>query len=63
MAYRAPPMTLVCTKCGWKMTIIPSGDAVQILPSCLKCGEGSLTHRAASKAEILMAKLGPLFGR
>ena len=61
--FKAPPTTLMCTKCGWKRTIIPSGSVLMILPCCLKCGNGSLTHHRASKVEEIKARLGSLLTR
>lgn len=63
MPFKAPPMTELCEKCGWKKTIIPTSDAILLMPCCPKCGDGSPAHRSATKAEIFAAKLGHLFKR
>lgn len=63
MPFQAAPMTFVCAKCGWQKTTLPLSDVINVARNCPKCGEGSLTHRLASKTETLMAKLGSLLAR
>lgn len=63
MPFSAPPTTLVCNKCGWKQTIIPSSDVVHLLPRCPQCSDGLLIHRLATNAEALTAKLGSLLAK
>jgi len=62
MTFKAPPVTDLCEKCGWKQTIVPQGDVIQRLPSCLKCGHHPLVHRMATKSEVMVAKLKGLLG-
>jgi hypothetical protein len=62
MPFKAPPMTDQCEKCGWKQTVVPEGDVIQRLPSCLKCGH-PLVLRMATKSEVMVAKLKGLLRR
>lgn len=62
MPFKAPPMTSLCEKCGWKLTIVPQGDVIHHLPSCLKCGHHPLVHRMATRGEVMVAKLKGLSG-
>ncbi len=59
MPWKASPLTLACTECGWRITIIPHGDVIPAPVSCPKCSRTPLTQRSASNVEILKAKLAP----
>jgi len=61
MPFKAPPTTFTCTHCGWKKTVIPRSDVLELPPFCPHCGEAFPSHRHANGIEILGAKVKDAF--
>lgn len=62
MAFPPPPLTFLCPRCSWQRTTLPKSDALVIGRDCFnrcpECAYEPLESRAASKAEVLRARLG-----
>lgn len=65
MPVRPRPRTFVCGKCGWKKTIAPLSDVLQLedlCKRCEKCGNEALTVQQANLIDRMLAEWSARLG-
>lgn len=62
-----PPLTTICSHCGWKRISFPTSDALKLnvdfFCRCPTCQHTELEIRLANRAEIMRERLSQFLGQ